>query len=407
MTAPAPRATRETTRLREAALRWSGVSGPIIIEARALSGPAGGVVRYIRGLLEGFRTVQPDLPLLLVSDHPRGLAAGQGSGGGEAGVFPGLAVGPAAPALRLWWDLRALPAAVRRLRPQLLHRTKPAGTPFRRGLPPTVVTIYDVIPLTHPGTQTLAQRTYWRLQLPLAARAADHILTLSEAAKRALVSALGVPPERVTVTYPGLDAAFRRPSDAAITAVRGRLGLRAPYVLTVGTIEPRKNVDVLLRAFARVARAIPEDLVVAGRWGWKTAAVRAAAADPRIRGRVRFLGAVDPDTLPALYAGADAFVFLSRAEGFGFPPLEAMACGTPVAVSDRGSLPEVVGDAALRVNPDHEETVAEALAQLVTDRALQARLRFQGPERARRFSWEKTAKATLAVYAQVVRGGKP
>lgn len=363
--------------------------GPVALEVRALAGPAGGVVRYIRGLLAGLAAVRPTLPLILLTDRRYHLPSV-------------VAVPPSGVVLRPVWDLWSLPRAVRRLQPALLHRTKPAFVPRRQGFPPTIMTIYDVIPLENPETQTVPQRAYWRLSLPLAARSATHILTISEASKRAIRDRLGVPPERITVTLPGLDASFVPSTPGALTALFDRLRLRRPYVLTVGTIEPRKNVDRLLGAFAQIVEELPHTLIIAGRWGWKTRAVTAAAADPRLRGRVRFLGRVPAPDLPALYGGADAFVFLSRAEGFGFPPLEAQACGTPVIVSDRGSLPEAVGSAAILVDPDNEAGVAAELRRLLSNRALQEDLRRRGRAWASNFSWGRMAAETLAVYERVV-----
>lgn len=367
---------------------------PLAVEVRALSGPAGGVVRYIRGLLRGLAALEPTLPLVLLCDRARGLRALRG--------FQGIPVPPAGAPFRLWWDMVALPGAVRRLRPQLLHLTKPSGTIFRHGLPPIVTTVYDVIPLEHRETQTLVQRTYWRMQLPLAVRTAAHILTISDFSKRRIVERLGVSPERITVTHPGIDRAFSPPPVAAVENLRRRRALDQPYVLCVGTIEPRKNVDVLLKAFARMAADIPHMLVIAGRWGWKTHKVEKAARDPRLQGRVRFLGPVPEADLPVLFGGAAVAVCLSRAEGFGFPPLEAMACGCPVVASTEGSFPETVGEAGVLVSPDDEDGVRAALRRVLEDQGLCRRLREKGFERAARFTWERTAAATVGVYRRVL-----
>lgn len=368
----------------------------ILFEARALSAPPAGVNRYLVGLLRGLRHASPDLPLTLLVDQPRALRRVPG--------FQGVAVGPAHPLLRLYWDAFAVRSVITRLRPRLVHRTKPAGTFRPRGLPPIVMNVYDVIPLTHPGTQTLAQRTYWRMQLPRAARDAGHVLTISHDAKQSIVRMLDVPPDRITVTYPGIEESFQRPDAATIASVCTRYGLDGPYLLHVGTIEPRKNVDLLLKAFADIAERVPHNVVLAGRWGWKGEAVRAAARDPRMANRVRFLGPVPHGDLAALYAGASAVAFLSSAEGFGFPPLEAMACGTPTVVSRRGSLPEVVGGAALIVEPDRE-LVASAIERILGDASLRERLSAAGPVRARTFTWGRCATETLRVYEQVL--GEP
>lgn len=367
----------------------------VALEARALSGPAGGVVRYIRGLLGGFQRLQPQPSLLVLCDHPRG----------QAGVrsFPSIVVPPASPWLRPYWNRVALPRAVRALRPHLLHLTKPMGVPSPRQFPPVVATIYDVIPLTHPETQTLAQRIYWRAALPAAARTATAIITISEASKRAIAEHLGIAPERIAVTHPGVESAFTPTAPAVHRAVGARYQLgETPYLLTVGRIDQRKNVDRLLSAFARIARDVPHLLVIAGRWGWKTDRVREAARDPRLAGRVRFLEHVADTDLPALYGGAAAFAFLSQDEGFGFPPLEAMACETPVLASTRGSLPEVVGNAAILVEPENEDSVAWELERILTDATLRARLVADGRTWVRQFTWERTARQTLEVYERML-----
>lgn len=367
----------------------------VVVEARALSGPAGGVVRYIHGLLDGLRRLQPPLSLMALCDHQAGQAA--------IPRIPSITVPPAAPWLRLYWNTVALPRAIRRLQPRLVHLTKPSGIVSRHGFPPVVTTIYDVIPIRHPETQTVAQRAYWRLALPAAARDAAAIITISEASKRAIHETLGVPEERISVTLPGIEPTFAPAPETERRALRARLGFGdTPYLLTVGTIEPRKNVDKLLRAFARVAPEVPHMLVVAGRWGWKTEQVREAARDPRLANRVRFLGRVDNTDLPALYSGADAFAFLSQDEGFGFPPLEAMACGIPVLVSTLGSLPEVVGTAALLVDPSSDEDSADALRRLCTDTGLRTRLATTGRTWVQQFTWERTALQTRAVYERML-----
>lgn len=367
----------------------------IAVEARALAGPSGGVRRYVRGLLTGLRDRDPSLEILLFTDREF-----------EPSVLPHhlprRVVPPSAPGLRLWWDTIALPAAVRRARAQLLHRTKPSGTPFKRGLPPVVTTIYDTIPLDHPEWQTVAQRTYWRIALPLAARHSTAILTISEYAKQRIVERLGVPPERIQVTYPAVNQPETPAASSALATLRRRYRLERPYLLSVGTIEPRKNLDGLIRAYGVVRSKLPHELVIAGRFGWKTDAVRAAAADRSVRDHVRFLGPVPSADLPLLYAEADAFAFLSRDEGFGFPPLEAMACGTPTIVSGKGSLPEVAGTAALVVDPDDRDAVAAALLLVTADAELRHRLVREGRLRAAEFTTARLAAATFAAYRKVL-----
>lgn len=362
---------------------------PVILEVRALSQAPTGVARYVAGLLSGLQSIAPDLPLLLVGDGRRLIAPPN---------LPRVMVPPHQSFLRLYRDVWSLPRALRRIPGRLIHLTKPNGMLWGRRLPPVVMTIFDLIPLTHPETQTFAQRTYWRTQLPLAARCARHIFTISEASKSSLVEQLQVDPERITVTYPGVDRRFSPASAEEVSALKHRFRIPGPYLLSVGTIEPRKGIDRLLRAFARISQEVPHRLVVAGRWGWKTGPVRAAAADARLKGRVRFLGPVSDEELVALYSGADASVFLSVAEGFGFPPLESMACGTPVVVGNRSCLPEITGPAARLVDPLDQEDIVSGLSDLLAHADQGAERRASGASWVQRFRWEETARRTLEVY---------
>jgi glycosyltransferase involved in cell wall biosynthesis len=190
------------------------------------------------------------------------------------------------------------------------------------------------------------------------------------------------------------------PATADVAALRTRLGLEGPFFLYVGTLEPRKNLPLLLRAFERLGARAGVHLALAGPRGWLDEPIVAAAA--RLGERVRLLGPVPPADLAALYAAAEVFVFPSRYEGFGLPPLEAMAAGTPVVAARASCLPEVLGDAALFVEPDDEAGLAEALGQLLDDPALRTELRQRGLARAAGFSWERTAAETLAVYREAV-----
>lgn len=366
----------------------------IALEVRALSTHGGGVRRYTQEIVRRLLAQKTTYEFHLLYDSARHRGA---FSAGEEHVVPVLH-----PSLWLLWDQISVPLALRRVHADLVHYFKPATTILPL-LPRAVATVYDVIPLLFPETQTSAQRWYWRVQLPLVARRCEHLITISECSKRDIVERLQVSPDRVTVTPLGVDDMFSVPSPEAVARMRERLQLPEPYMLFVGTIEPRKNVAGLLHAFAEVASRIPHTFIIAGKWGWKYEDVQEALRDPRLTNRVRMLSFVDPEFLPALYGAADAFVFPSLYEGFGLPPLEAMACGTPVITSTTSSLPEVVGPHALLVNPEDRTELAQAIERMATDETLRHRLRSEGPLWAQRFTWDRAAEQTLGVYAHVLR----
>ncbi len=272
--------------------------------------------------------------------------------------------------------------------------------PYRPGRP-TVLTVYDVIPLRFPATVSRRARLLFRLTLALALRAADAVLCISKATARDVQALFSVPEERIHVTPLAADAYFRPVASQEREALVNRLGLPDRYVLYVGSNKPHKNLERLVRAWALVC---PDDvtLVIAGPWLPAHSAPRALAARLGLDGRqVRFLGPVPERDLPALYSGALGFVFPSLYEGFGLPVLEAMACGTPVACSRAGSLPEVAGEAALYFDPTDVTDIASTVQLLLEDENVRASLRSAGLARAAHFTWERTASQTLTAYRQL------
>jgi glycosyltransferase involved in cell wall biosynthesis len=274
-------------------------------------------------------------------------------------------------------------------------------------LPPTrgarsVVTVHDLSFLTVPEAADPRLRRYLSRAVPRAVARADHVLADSHSTRDDLVTHLGVEPQRITVVYPGVDPRFRPLDEAAVQFVRARYDLQEPFILAVGTLEPRKNFPTLIEAYARLQDfgvALSEvQLVIAGGKGWLYEGIFAAVERLGLGERVRFLDFVPDPDLPALYNAAAVFAFPSLYEGFGLPPLEAMACGTPVITSNVSSLPEVVGDAALTVPPTDVAALAEALARALTDEHLRATLRQQGLQQAARFTWDAAARTLLAVY---------
>jgi glycosyltransferase involved in cell wall biosynthesis len=273
-------------------------------------------------------------------------------------------------------------------------------------LPPTltrrtVLTVHDLSFLRVPECAQPSLEWYLRGAVPRSVRHAALLTADSESTRRDLNELLGVPLDRVVVVPGGVDGRFQRVTDAdALRDVRRRYGLDRPCILYVGTIEPRKNLSRLIKAFALARTHGLDDHVLAlcGKVGWLTEDIFQAAAESGLGDRVRFPGYVRDEDLPALYSAADVFAFPSLYEGFGLGPLEAMACGAPTLVSNVSSLPEVVADAAAQVDPTNVEAMAAALAALVTDSGLRARLAAAGPARAAQFTWEDAARGLLDAY---------
>ncbi len=269
--------------------------------------------------------------------------------------------------------------------------------PLSRGR--SVVTIHDAAFLRYPETIEEKNLRYLTRCIRTTVERADAILCVSAFTARELQELLGVPADRLHVVHSGLTTGFVRPDADTLRATRARLELDRPYLLSVGTLEPRKNYPFLMDVFD--ALAFDGDLVIAGMKGWKTDAIFARrAASPR-RERIRLLEYVAEQDLAALYSGAELFVLPSRYEGFGFPPLEAMQCGTPVVSSAAGSLPEVLGDAALFPSELEVEAWKTTIETLLTDHAARTRLATAGPRHAARFTWEKAAQETWSVYRSV------
>ncbi len=267
-----------------------------------------------------------------------------------------------------------------------------------------VATIYDLTPRLHPETQPPGWVTEWIRYFAFARERCARVLTISEAARHDIVEHLGIPPGRIDVTPLAPRAGTRHMDDGV---ARDRLlapwGLAGrPFVLYAGAVEPRKNLSTLVKAFALAARDLGDErlaLVLAGgAWGDHGRVLAAAAEHDRIADRLVMTGYVPDDVMNALMSACRAFAYVSRYEGFGLPPLEAMACGAPVVTSNVSSLPEVVGDAALQVPPFDVSALAGALRRLLGDERERERRRAASRERAARFSWHRTAALTLRCY---------
>lgn len=270
---------------------------------------------------------------------------------------------------------------------------------------PTVVTVHDLSCFDHPEAHPKERVHLMQRDMPSAIERADHVIVISEASGRALQNWLNVDPARITTTYLAADSRFHPRPVEALVSVLSSLGVTpGHYVLSVGTLEPRKNLGALFAAYAGLPAALRQryPLVVAGMNGWNIEGLMKSVKDLIGRGELRLLGYVPDELIPTLYAGAAAFGYPSRYEGFGLPALEAMASGVPVITSNRTSLPEVVGDAGIMVDPDDIDGLREGLRRLLEDRAYAEKLGGLGLARSRIFSWERCARETFSVYERVM-----
>jgi glycosyltransferase involved in cell wall biosynthesis len=275
----------------------------------------------------------------------------------------------------------------------------------------TLLTVHDLSFIRDPDSATPALRRYLNAVVPRSVARAHHVLADSLATKEDLVELYGTAPDKITVLYSGVGARFtpeKQRGEEERVRRRYKLG-HQPFILSLGTLQPRKNYGRLIAAFARVAdvsrwidgRPASHNLVIVGKQGWLFDSIKADVARLGVRTRVIFPGYVDDQDLPALYRAADMFVFPSLYEGFGLPPLEAMACGTPVVTSNVSSLPEVVGDAGLTVDPTDIYALADTMGRALQDSRLRQGMIERGLARAAEFTWLRAARQLLQVYRQV------
>ena len=370
------------------------------IDALTLGPPMSGVGQVIHNLLKSLPQAAPEFDYLVYRSRTRPHG-------------PGADLSPL-PVKRTWlptrfrpvrilWQQAALPVQARMHKVDLIHA--PAYTAPIATSKPVVLTIYDTIALTFPELSKRLNVLHYRMFMSASAKRAARIIVPSEATRKDVIAVLGVPSDKIRVVPLAVAEAFRPVEDVReLGRVRKELGLPERYILFTGNIEPKKNLPALLRAYAEARRSgrVTHRLVVAGRKAWRYSQVFKTLRELRIQETVHFIGHVPQEMLPALYSGASVFVFPSLCEGFGLPPLEAMACGTPVVTTTAGALPEVVGNAALTVKPDDVRELRVAMEKVLANQFLARRLREYGIKRAAEFSWHKTARATADVYAEVL-----
>jgi glycosyltransferase involved in cell wall biosynthesis len=363
-----------------------------------LNRPLTGIGRYTIELAKALR-ILPNGPQVIL------LQAGSSRGFPEAGFgkipLPGCGL---LPGLLILGNV-LIPWYVRRLGLDILH--DPSGVApvlLGAGRAKTVLTLHDVIPWKFPQTAMWMEKILYRYWLPLTIRRTQAVITPSAQSRQDILRYAPSVTDRIHVLPEGIAGCFRPlPKREVEERLSGRFHLTPPFVLNVSTKARRKNVGALVEAFLSLADEFPRHtLVLAGSMMKKDPLGRSFQKNKKWNDRIRFLGLVSDEELAMLYGGSDVFVFPSLYEGFGLPPLEAMACGAPVICSGKAALPEVVGDAARLIDPENPSDIAEAIREVLADPRLRAEMGERGLQRARLFSWDQNAQRTMDIYRDLL-----
>lgn len=367
--------------------------------AYGLDRPSTGIARYVTDLTQALVRHHPEIDVILLQPFA-----------GELAGFPDVAR-VALPGTRLLPAMMALgPAeiayAARTHRLDIVH--DPIGiSPFfprSRSSWAKVVTIHDMVHFVYPETHARLTNFLFHRYMPRTLHSVDRIATVSDASKRDITRFYSVDPGRVTRIHCGIHERFQPQSQNEVARVCQTYQIDRPYLLAVGAIQPRKNLDAVLDSFVALrSQGVTRQLVIVGPKVWKSEKIARRIEALGIDDQIKLTGFVDDADLPALYTGADCFLFPSLYEGFGFPPLEAMACGTPVVASNASSLPEVIGEAGLLVDPHDIDALSRAIVRVLTEPAVAGRLRQAGMAQARRFTWAAAAAAHAQLYHDVAR----
>jgi glycosyltransferase involved in cell wall biosynthesis len=351
-----------------------------------------GISWYIQNLLRHLPDVDPGIAYTVFLGEKRYM------GGSGLHLVPSR-LPTQRPEVRIFWEQVIQPWAIRRAGVDLIHGMALVGP--AASACPSLVTIHDLSFLFYPHNSPASKRLYLRTFTKLSVQRARRVIAISENTKRDVVQQYGISPDKVDRIYYGLDPDFRPLPGEQVAAFRDRQGLPKRFILFVGTLEPRKNVVRLIEAYARLPGYSPPLLLVGGK-GWLYNEIFARVEQLDLADRVRFVGYIPGEELPWWYNAADLFVYPSVYEGFGLPPLEAMACRTPVITANATSVPEVVGDAAMLVNPRDPVEIAAAIEMLLSSDELRDELVKKGAERAAAFNWRRSAQETRKIYARVV-----
>lgn len=349
----------------------------IAINAMLLSAPSFGIRTYIANLIKHLK--QTD------TQNTYGIFSG------SKGLHP---------ALRIMWEQLAMPFAINKGSFDVFH--SPDHTlPLLPVKAKKIITVHDLSFYKHPETFPLMKRTYKKLVTPGSLRRADAVIADSASTKKDIIGIFGTPADKISVVHIGVGEEFKKTDDAgALSRLRHERGLDRPFILFVGTLEKRKNIEGLIDAYIIAVREhkISRDLAVVGKKGWLYEGIFKKVRQQGLEAKIKFIFDARQEELPLIYNLADLFVYPSLYEGFGLPVLEAMACGTPVITSDVSSLPEVAGDAAILVDPKDAFALAANIAKVLEDPSLRSAMSQKGLARAKQFGWDKCARETLEVY---------
>lgn len=305
---------------------------------------------------------------------------------------------------RFFWDQFTYPRQAKQKGVDLLHQPCFSAPLFFPG--PVVVTIHDIISILFPETIPFASRMFYSKWMPFSYRKAKQIITISKSTKRDIVRVLGIPEEKITVIPLGFDKKFEtKISQTEIARVKKKYALPDKYLLHIGTLEPRKNLDFLIDVFADVISVKGNEdlgLVITGKKGWYFEGLFEKVKRYSLEDRVVFTGYIDEEDKAAIYQGARIFTFPSLYEGFGLPPLEAMASGVPIISSDTSSMPEVVGDAGILISPYDKQKWVKEISRVNQSEKLINEMKEKNLKQVANFSWDKAAQKTLEVYKKAI-----
>ena len=369
------------------------------IDATALPPQPVGAGNYMIQLIRALVGIESDFDYVVFA-HPTGQTLIDIP---EQKGFHWVIVPDHKPAVRLVWEQTGFPRLIRQEKIDLLHSlhyTRPFRLPCA-----SVVTFHDMTFFLFPELHTVFKRLFFPAAIRYSAHAANAIIAISESTRQDAIRLLDINPTRIHTIPLGVTDEFRSyPASPQLSLIRQKYKLPDHFILYVGMLEPRKNIPMLLRAYRRVLDRGPAPaLVLAGRMGWGVDAIHQIISQLALTEQIHFTGYVTPQDLPFVYNLADLFVYPSLYEGFGLPPLEALACGTPVITSAISSMPANMGDAAILVPPSDETALSTAIWEVLNNAELHQALAVKGPLQAAKYKWKTTASQTLAIYQQILQ----